>query len=261
MFLVAFFLQIGSAAPPFSGPRSSAQVLVDRSLFHHLTSVISGTISSAVRPACCSACVFQLRSATCDSSNLTATMSHRPSSVSASNPAGFFPSDFSSPKSKPPAGCNRNRRRDRLLLPRQRPRSARNQNPSSPPQKRRNLRNQFHLRQQTPAKIFAAVSETHLRPIGCEKTALQLPAYVDRRWVEAFKNIRATNVADFCLEMYRQMGLLEGIRVVRSSDPDFRRAACDVADFFVDVPYEGEIVRARVSTVATASARRRRLLS
>src|SRR5579859_7294788 len=45
--------------------------------------------------------------------------------------------------------------------------------------------------------------------------------------------------------MYRLMGLLDGIRVVRSSDPEFRRAACDVTDFFVDVPYEGEIVRAR----------------
>ena len=44
------------------------------------------------------------------------------------------------------------------------------------------------------------------------------------------------------------MGLLDGIRVVRSSDPAFRRAACDVPEFFVDVPYEGEIVRARFST-------------
>jgi hypothetical protein len=33
--------------------------------------------------------------------------------------------------------------------------------------------------------------------------------------------------------------------VARSSDPDFRRGACEVADFFVDVPHEGEIVRAR----------------
>ena len=56
----------------------------------------------------------------------------------------------------------------------------------------------------------------------------------------------ATNVADFCLEMYRRMGLLDGIRVARSSDPAFRRAACDVEDYYVDVPYEGEIVRARL---------------
>jgi hypothetical protein len=45
--------------------------------------------------------------------------------------------------------------------------------------------------------------------------------------------------------MYRRMGLLAGVDVVRSSDPEVRRRACDVDDFFVDVPYEGEIVRAR----------------
>jgi hypothetical protein len=33
---------------------------------------------------------------------------------------------------------------------------------------------------------------------------------------------------------------------VRSSDREVRRAACDVPDFFVDVPHEGEIVRARL---------------
>lgn len=75
--------------------------------------------------------------------------------------------------------------------------------------------------------------------------ARQLPAFVDQRWVEAFKNIALTNVADFCLEMYRAMGLLENIRVVRSSDLEVRRAACEVADFFVDVPFQGEIARAR----------------
>jgi hypothetical protein len=78
-----------------------------------------------------------------------------------------------------------------------------------------------------------------------QKTALQLPAYVDRKWVEAFKNTASPNVADFCLEMYDKMGLLEGVRVVRSSDPAFRNAACDVSDFFVDVSHGGEIVRAR----------------
>jgi len=78
------------------------------------------------------------------------------------------------------------------------------------------------------------------------RTAQQLRAYVDCYWVEAFASTAATNVADFCLEMYRRMGLLEGIRVARSSDPAFRRAACDVDDYYVDVPYEGEIVRARL---------------
>ena len=46
--------------------------------------------------------------------------------------------------------------------------------------------------------------------------------------------------------MYRRMGLLDGMRVARSSDPAFRRAACDVDDYYVDVPHEGEVVRARL---------------
>lgn len=76
-------------------------------------------------------------------------------------------------------------------------------------------------------------------------TARQLPAFVDARWAEAFRGVAAANAADFCLEMYRRMGLLEGIRLVRSSDPAVRKAACAVDDFFVDVPHQGEIVRAR----------------
>jgi len=76
-------------------------------------------------------------------------------------------------------------------------------------------------------------------------TTRQLPAYVDKHWAAVFKNIAATNVADFCLEMYRAMGLLEGLRVVRSSDPAVRRMACDIPEFFVDIPFVGETVRAR----------------
>jgi hypothetical protein len=41
------------------------------------------------------------------------------------------------------------------------------------------------------------------------------------------------------------MGLLDGIRVERSSDPGFRQRAVAIDDFFVDVPWEGETVRAR----------------
>jgi len=78
-----------------------------------------------------------------------------------------------------------------------------------------------------------------------DRTAAQLPPFVDARWVEAFEKTEAVNPADFCLEMYRRMGLLEGVRVARSGDPAFRRAACDVAEFFVDVPHAGELVRAR----------------
>ncbi len=63
--------------------------------------------------------------------------------------------------------------------------------------------------------------------------------------VEHFKETRDTNVADFCLEMYRRMGLLKGVRVERSSAPEFRARAAAVSDYFVDQRYEGEIVRAR----------------
>lgn len=92
---------------------------------------------------------------------------------------------------------------------------------------------------------FSPLYLKRVRADWLEKTIFQLPAYVDRRWVEAFKKITATNIADFCLEMYRQMGLLDGIRVVRSSDPAFRKAACEIDDFYVDIPHAGEIVRAR----------------
>ena len=78
-----------------------------------------------------------------------------------------------------------------------------------------------------------------------ERTILQLPNYLEHPLINLFKETSAPNVADFCLEMYRRMGLLDGIRIVRSSDPAVRRAACDVSEFFVDVPHEGEIVRAR----------------
>src|SRR5688572_20003758 len=76
-------------------------------------------------------------------------------------------------------------------------------------------------------------------------TARQLGAFVEPQWVEAFKQTTAGTVADFCLAMYQKLGLLDGIRVVRSSDPAVRRVACEVSDFFVDVPHGGEVVRAR----------------
>ena len=76
-------------------------------------------------------------------------------------------------------------------------------------------------------------------------TSRQLGAYVSPELAAVFKQTRADTVADFCLEMYRGLGLLADVRVVRSGDPAVRRAACDVTDCFVDVKHEGEIVRAR----------------
>ena len=78
-----------------------------------------------------------------------------------------------------------------------------------------------------------------------EKTISQLPNYIEHPLIDLFKKASASTVADFCLETYRFMGLLDGIKVVRSGDADFRRAACDVSEFFVDIPHDNEIVRAR----------------
>ena len=97
-------------------------------------------------------------------------------------------------------------------------------------------------------RIQRKFSPLYLKQIATgwqDKTVLQLPNYVGHPLINIFKKVSAANVADFCLEMYRGMGLLEGIRVVRSSDPTVRRMACDVPEYFVDVPYESEIVRAR----------------
>jgi hypothetical protein len=63
--------------------------------------------------------------------------------------------------------------------------------------------------------------------------------------VEIFDSVDSSNVAEFCIEMYQKMGLLEGIEIVRSSDPELREKAIKVNDYFLDTPHEGEIVRAR----------------
>jgi hypothetical protein len=77
------------------------------------------------------------------------------------------------------------------------------------------------------------------------KTARILPNYIRPDLTTVFSRVSAGNAADFCLEMYRYLGLLDNIDVVRSSSSDFREAACDIPDFFADVSYENEIVRAR----------------
>lgn len=101
---------------------------------------------------------------------------------------------------------------------------------------------------EVPNRIQRRFSPLHLKRIapGWHATmARQLPAYVDAFCCDAFKAVKAGHVADFCLEIYRHLGLFDGLRVVRSSDPAVRNAACGLDDCFVDVPYEGEVVRAR----------------
>jgi len=94
-------------------------------------------------------------------------------------------------------------------------------------------------------KQFSPLYAKRLSPDWQAKTARQLPNYVATELVEHFKSVAATNAADFCRDMYSRMDLLEGIRVERSSDPEFRKRAAAIDDFFVDVTWEGETVRAR----------------
>jgi len=94
-------------------------------------------------------------------------------------------------------------------------------------------------------KLYSPLYLKRIIPAWKAKMERQLPGYVDRDLVGKFKEITRATAADLCLAMYAAMGLIEGIRVVRSSDPDFRAVACAIEDYFVDLPYEGEIVRAR----------------
>jgi hypothetical protein len=94
-------------------------------------------------------------------------------------------------------------------------------------------------------KLYSPLYLKRIVPEWKAKMEGQLPGYVDRDLVEIFKEITKSNTADFCLAVYAAMGLMEGINVVRSSDPSLRAMACAIDDYFVDLPYEGEIVRAR----------------
>jgi hypothetical protein len=94
-------------------------------------------------------------------------------------------------------------------------------------------------------KQFSPLYAKRISPAWQTKMARQLPNYVGPELVEYFQAVEASNAADFCRDMYARMGLLEGIRVERSSDPEFRKKASPVDDYFVDVRWEGEIVRAR----------------
>ncbi len=98
----------------------------------------------------------------------------------------------------------------------------------------------------TPShKLFSPLFAKRVLPEWKDKTARQLPNYVCPPLLEHFSSVGAENVADFCLEMYRRLGLLEGVTVVRSGDPEFRARAAKIDDYFVDVQHEGELVRAR----------------
>ena len=110
-------------------------------------------------------------------------------------------------------------------------------------------------------KVFALGAAYQTLKISRAQAIGRTQAIANELWIElgvreSFEVLRflrdeegaetAATAGDFCLEMYRRMGLLDGIRVVRSSDPAVRTAACAITECFVDVPHQGEIVRARL---------------
>lgn len=94
-------------------------------------------------------------------------------------------------------------------------------------------------------KLYSPLYCKTIKPEWKEKTRRCLPNLVPPELVELFDSVELENVTEFCIEMYRGMGLLEGVELIRSSDKALREQAIDIDDYFVDVPFQGETVRAR----------------
>ncbi len=84
-------------------------------------------------------------------------------------------------------------------------------------------------------------------PAGWQQEILkQLPRFVDQPIMDLFASIDQKTVADFCLNMYNRLGLLDDITVIRSGDPDFRQQTSDLPkDYYADIIFQSEIVRAK----------------
>lgn len=95
-------------------------------------------------------------------------------------------------------------------------------------------------------KKYSPMYLKRIPPGWKEKMMRILPRFVDENFLGVFESVKSENVADFCLDIYRDLNLLEGVRVVRSSDPEFRTRAIELEEpYFADVEYEGEVVRAK----------------
>jgi hypothetical protein len=99
-------------------------------------------------------------------------------------------------------------------------------------------------------KVQKKFSPLYLKrvPAGWNEEILkQLPRFADKNLISIFESVNEKFLADFCLEMYNKMGLLDGVEIQRSSDKNFRLSAPDLdKDYFADIPYQGEIVRAQL---------------
>lgn len=84
---------------------------------------------------------------------------------------------------------------------------------------------------------------------GLEEIRETLRHHTNEFVLAAFDNVNADTVAEFCIQMYTNLGLLDGVKVVRSSDPQFRQQAQTnglETGWFYDTEHNGELVRARL---------------
>ena len=135
------------------------------------------------------------------------------------------------------------------------------QNDPAPSQDQRAGAAQFRVRQQGPAQVFAALPQSAFPPDWQSKTALPIaqlrrPA-LSRGLPETLPRRTSRTSAWRCTGGWAcSTAFASCVRAI----PAFRRAACDVPDFFVDVPLRRRnrprpLHRRRVET-----ARRRRFL-
>ncbi len=98
-------------------------------------------------------------------------------------------------------------------------------------------------------KLFTPLAQKRIKEGWQEETANKLQPIVAKEPWELFKSIKAITAADFCIAMYRGMGLLGQIEIARSSDPQFRARALDISheDHYIDIEYKGALVHARTS--------------
>lgn len=95
-------------------------------------------------------------------------------------------------------------------------------------------------------KKFSPLYAKHIASGWKQEMLKQLPRFMDADspLIALFASVEKETVADFCLEIYRKMGLLEGIETVRSGDRAVREQASDINEYYADIEYKGETVRA-----------------
>ena len=141
---------------------------------------------------------------------------------------------------------------------------------------------------------ISSASEKSLEPVTNQSQEIprqmHSSEWTEKNLIDIFKSVEANTVADFCLEMYTKIGLLDGIEIVRSSDKNFREhtsllpsrpnpnasedewrdplsskilpssdfsEALGMAlngEYFADLPFQGEIVRAKIENLPHQSA-------